>query len=143
MALERGGVFMSNWRKWKQLTIGTLSIVASAVIVGLTANAFHPRGIPLRYSDFERMLKEREEMLLKPRLPAGVEMVEFERAWVLFTTHKAKFVDARSRSEYETGHIPGAINLPPAPDEFEASFKVAKDKLKKEALIIVYCSGGS
>ena len=123
--------------------IGATSIVVSAIIVGLTANAFHPRGIPLRYSEFERMLKEREEMLWGERLPKGVEMIEFKRAWVLFMAHKAKFVDARSRSDYETGHIPGAINLPPAPDDFEASFKLAKEKLKREALIIVYCGGGS
>lgn len=45
-------------------------------------------------------------------------------------------VDVRDRSEFEQGHIPGAINIP------VASFALQSGVLEKEKRIIVYCNSG-
>lgn len=123
--------------------IGAASIAIASAIVGLSVNAIRPDGIPLRYSELEELLKELEKPPWLERLPKGVEVIEFKRGWVLFISRRAKFVDARSASDYAKGHIPGAINLPAPQKEFEASYKAVRDELPKDATIIVYCAGGS
>jgi len=48
-------------------------------------------------------------------------------------------VDVRTKQEYDTGHIPGAILLPDSSVKTQAPY-VLPDK---NAIIIVYCKGGS
>ncbi len=132
-----------KWMRYIGAAIGSASIVVASVIVGLAVNAIRPDGIPLRYSELERLLRTRENQPWLERLPKGVEVIEFKRAWMLFISRRAIFVDARPASDYVKGHIPDAINLPAAEKEFEASFKAAKGKLPKDANIVVYCAGGS
>ncbi|MCS7253033.1 MAG: rhodanese-like domain-containing protein [Armatimonadota bacterium] len=125
------------------IAVGAASIIAASLIVGLAVNVIRPDGIPLRYSELKEILEEREKPPWLRHLPKGVEVIEFKRVWMLFISRRAKFVDARSATDYAKGHIPGAINLPAAQKEFEASFKAAKVKLPKDATIVVYCAGGS
>jgi rhodanese-related sulfurtransferase len=53
-------------------------------------------------------------------------------------SEKFKLVEVLSEEEYEEGHIPGAINVPL--DKLEA---LARRKLKKTDIIIVYCASYS
>ena len=50
----------------------------------------------------------------------------------------AVLFDARPNYQYEKEHVPGALSLPYI--EFAAFFK-KYEKLKKDAIIIVYCDG--
>jgi rhodanese-related sulfurtransferase len=45
-------------------------------------------------------------------------------------------VDVRDRSEFDQGHIPGAINIP------VANFALQSGVLEKEKRIVVYCNSG-
>ena len=47
-------------------------------------------------------------------------------------------VDARTQSEYDEGHIPGAILIP----EYEISDRAEKELPDKDQLILVYCRSG-
>lgn len=49
-----------------------------------------------------------------------------------------KLVEVLAKEEYEQGHIPGALSLPL--DELEC---LAKKKLKKTDMIVVYCASYS
>jgi len=44
-----------------------------------------------------------------------------------------QIIDVRTKADYDTGHIPGAISIPK--DELDKNF----DKLSKEDIAIVYC----
>jgi rhodanese-related sulfurtransferase len=48
------------------------------------------------------------------------------------------FLDCREPKEYESGHIPGAINIPRGLIEFQISDKIPD----KNAEIVVYCKSG-
>lgn len=122
---------------------GAFSIIVASLIVGTVVNVIRPDGIPLRYEELKQKLEELNKPPWLERLPKGTELIEFKRAWILFISRRAKFVDARPTSEYAKGHIPGALNLPVGQKEFGAAFKAAKDKLPNDAMIIVYCAGGS
>ena len=47
-------------------------------------------------------------------------------------------IDARTQSEYDEGHIPGAILIP----EYEIADRAEKELLNKDQLILVYCRSG-
>ena len=47
-------------------------------------------------------------------------------------------IDARTQSEYEEGHIPGAILIP----EYEIADRAEKELTDKKQLILVYCRSG-
>ena len=47
-------------------------------------------------------------------------------------------IDARTQSEYDQGHIPGAILIP----EYEIADRAEKELLDKDQLILVYCRSG-
>ena len=47
-------------------------------------------------------------------------------------------IDARTQSEYDDGHIPGAILIP----EYEIADRAENELLDKNQLILVYCRSG-
>ena len=47
-------------------------------------------------------------------------------------------IDARTQSEYDEGHIPGAILIP----EYEIATRAEKELHDKNQLILVYCRSG-
>ena len=47
-------------------------------------------------------------------------------------------IDARTQSEYDEGHIPGAILIP----EYELADRAEKELPDKNQLILVYCRSG-
>ena len=47
-------------------------------------------------------------------------------------------IDARTQSEYDEGHIPGAVLIP----EYEIADRAEKELLDKDQLILVYCRSG-
>ena len=47
-------------------------------------------------------------------------------------------IDARTRSEYDQGHIPGAILIP----EYEIADRAKNELPNKDQLILVYCRSG-
>ncbi len=59
-----------------------------------------------------------------------------KKAW---ESREGLFVDARSKMEYEQGHIPGAISIPVG--EFDAQYEKYKSKIRAAKQIITYCHG--
>ncbi|MBX3385431.1 MAG: rhodanese-like domain-containing protein [Phycisphaeraceae bacterium] len=74
----------------------------------------------------------------KDRLKPG--HITIEEARRAFDSGQASFVDARSKSRYEEGHIPGAIRLELA--DFVAGQPAKLALLPREFMVIVYCGGG-
>ena len=75
----------------------------------------------------------------EPNLPASeadVPRVPLEQALTEHAAGAAIFVDVRGPADYETSHIPGAINIPLS--EFENN--IANVDLDKDAWIITYCT---
>jgi hypothetical protein len=75
----------------------------------------------------------------EPALPAteaDVPRVPLEQALTAYTAGAAIFVDVRGPADYETSHIPGAINI--RLSEFENN--IAHVDLDRDAWIITYCT---
>lgn len=65
--------------------------------------------------------------------------VNLKEAQRLQGMHGVVFADARSKVEWDQGHIPGALPVPLG--EFDASYKKYEKKFKKARYIVVYCHG--
>lgn len=78
------------------------------------------------------------------KTPLITETISYEQ----ITQDKAKYlmdtesnyviVDARTQSEFDEGHIPGAILIP----EYEIESRAEKELPDKNQLILVYCRSG-
>ncbi len=74
---------------------------------------------------FRKIYRHRENITVK-------EMLE-----IIKTNKNTVLLDVRSKQEYKEGHIAGSINIP----VFDLE-RNAKNRLKMDSIIIVYCSAG-
>jgi rhodanese-related sulfurtransferase len=65
--------------------------------------------------------------------------IKFDKAVELSRNKKVIFLDARSKEEYEEGHIPGALPMPVR--DFDIYFEMFKTRLDKAEKIVTYCHG--
>ncbi len=116
----------------KQFIKEAAIMVVLCAVVGLAVN------FPL----VKRCLRgEFKEGFIAPAVDSRVVRITFAEAEDLFVERKALFVDARSRQEFVSGHVPGAINLP-----YDGSTRKKPGGylpvLPRESTLVVYCSGG-
>ncbi len=82
-----------------------------------------------------QLLGPRVTLLTPYRAPIKVKEVEVSTALKLFARGEAVFVDAREVERYESGHIPGAVNVSPDAGPEAAAM------LPYGPLLVVYCDG--
>ena len=76
----------------------SLLIVLTGAVLGLGANAISPRRIPI---------------LTPPKAPLQAnDTVALEEARALWVSGTAFFLDARATTDYQAGHVAGALSLP-------------------------------
>jgi rhodanese-related sulfurtransferase len=127
-------IYMVFHKTAKEIIILLVASVALALIVNFTS----PRGIAL----VGQWDTAKGVITADPQPAEGKKLEEINsvtRAKELFDKGHVLFVDARSRDNYEQGHIPGAVSLPLGQfDEMIQSF------LSRHALdqpMVTYCSG--
>ena len=70
---------------------------------------------------------------------ATYEQIDGAKAKALMDSESGYIIiDARTQSEYNEGHIPGAILIP----EYEIADRAEKELPDKDQLILVYCRSG-
>lgn len=71
--------------------------------------------------------------------PISYTQISQAEAWALMRSESGYIIiDARTQSEYDEGHIPGAILIP----EYEIASRAENELLDKNQLILVYCRSG-
>ena len=68
-----------------------------------------------------------------------LEIGDVALAKKLYDSQKFIFVDARSRDDYDEGHIKGAVSLPVG--QFDEKIEMFLEQYPPEKAIITYCSG--
>lgn len=103
--------------------IQSLLILILSVLSGFTFNSLSDSGISLLYRGIDD-------------LKSG-EIITAEQAGRLLQKGDVIFLDVRTAAEFNEGHIPGAINIPPnGPIEVQMW---PVENLDKDRLIVVYC----
>jgi rhodanese-related sulfurtransferase len=120
-------------------TIKEISIlVGISVIIALALNSFSPRGIALvgQWDTTQGVVSanEKNNFVLN-----DLEIDNVTLAKKLYDSQKFVFVDARSRNDYDEGHIKGAVSLPFG--QFDEKIEMFLERYPPEKAIITYCSG--
>lgn len=103
----------------------SLLIVMAGAVLGLAANAISPRRIPV---------------LTPPKAPPRAsDTVSLDAAKALWSNGTALFLDARATTDYQAGHIAGALSLPT--EEFDDHYPQIQPMLTPDSAIVVYCDG--
>ena len=123
-------------------------------VVGIAANLVNPNGI--KFSTTRPPIEYADDSVLAEDLPpvqinganqndfdpdsetAGPVVISMAQMKKLFAQKQAVLLDARSKNEYEQGHIPGAINIP-----YESmQDDMAKiDSLHQDKWVVCFCDG--
>jgi rhodanese-related sulfurtransferase len=119
---------MVNRKTIKEIII----LVGASVILALVVNTLSPRGIPLVGKwDTANLVGDTASQ------PKIIDTVDWAKS--IFDNGDVLFVDARSRNDYDNGHIAGAISLPLG--QFEAGIEFFLNRYPPEQPIVTYCSG--
>ncbi len=115
----------------KQITIEVMAILLISAGLALGVNSLRPGGIGI--------LDPHEPKNTAAPPAEGVGEISLEEAARRFEAGEAVFVDSRNPSDYEQGHIRGAVNLPePRFDQEIERFLLQFDP---GTPIITYCDG--
>lgn len=142
-----------KWIPKRALQQGILITVIAAVI-GLVVNNFHPRKVtlafkrpPLQYAADSLLAEglpavniggQNESLTLAPNQSGELIIVSIKQVRQHVSRRQAVLLDARTRAEYEAGHIPGAILLPV---DFLYDYENQIEALPKDKWLICYCDG--
>lgn len=120
---------------WKKIPAEAAIILIAAVFVGAGTNSFRPEA--RKVSWIPRVVAPPKDPSLLYLEITGEVALRLHRAGAIF-------IDARRTSVYEQGHIRNAISIPVW--EYDADNRVSAlpaKRIKPDAVIVVYCSGGS
>ena len=120
-------------------TIKEISIlVGAAIVAAFAVNYLSPSGIALvgQWDTAKGVItaNEKNDMVLN-----DLEISDVPLAKKLYDSQKFLFVDARSRDDYDEGHIKGAISLPVG--QFDEKIEAFLEQYPPEKAIVTYCSG--
>lgn len=109
----------------------TAGIIVLACILAVSVNLLRDSGIPFAgdWSADSRFTDDSGQSLV----------ISLKDASLKYAENKAVFVDARPESQYDQGHIKGAVNLPW--QEVDERFMEVADRLEGGKTIICYCDG--
>jgi len=120
-------------------TIREISVlVGASILAALAVNYFSPAGIALvgQWDTAKGAISAngKNDIVLN-----DLEIGDVTLAKKLYDSQKFLFVDARSRDDYDEGHIKGAVSLPVG--QFDEKIEAFLDQYSAEIAIVAYCSG--
>ena len=122
----------------KRLVKQTCVLLGVSVMLALIVNYLSPVGIALigQWDTSQGVISAQA----KNNVVVGkIEIEDIAQAKQIFDSGTVLFVDARSRDNYDEGHIPGAVSLPAG--QFDELIDAFLDKYAVEQPIVTYCSG--
>ena len=125
---------MDNKKLTKEITL----LLAVSVGLALIVNYFSPAGIALigQWDTSQGVITARAK---NDVVIDALEIEDVRIAKQIYDIGKTLFVDARSREDYEDGHIRGAASLPVG--QFDELIDAFIDQHSLDQPIVTYCSG--
>jgi rhodanese-related sulfurtransferase len=121
--------------------IGGVAIMVVATLLGIVVNAVRPNGValiqsgaPVSTAQHPASADSAAADTTHALAEGAISLAEMKR---LFDQGSVIILDARDASEYEQGHIPGAINIPY--DRIPEYFDVLTSQVPMDAHVVVYC----
>ncbi len=124
--------------------IRVILLAIASLVVGLAVNYWRGSPLSLAYhSPEQRLVSDLNQLIAAPAFRlSDLDAVQLDELKEIITQRKALIVDARTSAFYDSGHIPGALNL--SRTNFARDYLHLQSQLdqSKSSPVIVYCSGG-
>ena len=125
-------------RNYKELVNQTFILLGVSVMLAFVVNHFSPAGIAFvgQWDTAQGVITANA----KNGVVAGKSEIEdVIQAKEIYDSGNVLFVDARTRENFDEGHIPGAASLPVG--QFDDLIDAFIDQHDMEQPIVIYCSG--
>ena len=124
--------------RYKDMAKGLAILLGLAVITAFAVNFLSPKGIALvgQWDESQGVITARAK---DDVVDYDLEIDDVNIAKQIYGSGEAVFVDARSREDYEEGHIKGAVSLPFG--QFHDFIDAFKAQYSTASTIVTYCSG--
>ncbi len=109
----------------------TLANFARILAVTLALSAYSSWSLAVRREEHARVVPAGDTDV------AGIPLIRLAEAEALWHERSSLFLDVRSATDYEFGHVPGAVSFPE--EEFEQRFPELRSRFERAAAIVVYC----
>ncbi len=113
----------------KRFFLELIIIVGLSLVIGVSVNHLSSSGLPL-FESYQPPKKEQKEEIY-------IQEIDAEFLKTMLDGDMAVLFDARKRSEYEMGHIPGAVSF--SLYEFKDRYNQLQDLLNSGKTIVTYC----
>lgn len=122
----------------KKLVFQVAIIAAISIVAAVVYNQFSPSPLPLikKYDALEAADTGAPEDSDSTKIE--IHEIDMEIMNYMLESGEAVLLDARTKEDFQLGHIPGAVNLPVY--QFESEYDTALSGLEKAKTIIAYCS---
>ncbi len=121
--------------------LGGVGILVVATLLGIVVNAVRPNGValiqsgaPVSTAQHGNSADSAAADTTDALSEGAISLAEMKR---LFDEGSIGILDARDATEYEQGHIPGAINIPY--DRIPEYFDVLQSQVPMDAHVVCYC----
>ncbi len=121
----------------KTTSFGVFTLLVVSLVLSLGVNYFSSSGIALR-GQWDRS-KGVVRAKSKDALHTDIEINNPLEVRNIIQSREVLLLDVRSKDIYDDGHLPGAFSFPLA--DFDEVLPKLLDLVKKDAPILVYCSG--
>ncbi len=124
--------------RYRNVAKEVIILLGLAVIAAFMVNSFSPKGIALvgQWDESQGVITARAK---DDVVVDDLEIDDVKSAKQIYDSGRAVFVDARSREDYEEGHIKGAVSLPVG--QFDTFIDAFKAQHSTTSTFIAYCSG--
>ena len=117
---------------------GGVAVMIVASLVGVAVNAVRPNGVALIQEGAPVSTAQHGEVDSTATDVAPAEgVVTVEQMKAMLDEGTVIIIYARSTTEYEEGHIPGAINIPH--DRIPEFMDVLNNEVPTDAQVVLYC----
>lgn len=117
---------------------GVLGLLAAACCLAFAGNFFSTSGIAL-VGQWDTSFGVVTAMGKQDTVSREIEINNPLKVRQMVQAGNVPILDVRPRDIYDYGHLPGALSFPLA--EFDESLKRLASRFKKNAYLLVYCSG--
>ena len=123
--------FFSIWARSSKALVQAMALLLVGIALGVLSKAI--RGLDIPWSGGR---SEREVVATHLE---GLEEISLDEASKAYQSGQALFLDARDPGSFSTGHLPGAVNVPPS--EAEGDSEEIRVLVQAGMIPIAYCDG--
>lgn len=124
--------------KVKKFVMQASIILSLSLIIGIAYNGLSKSPLPILKKYNPIQAEDQGDKNVDNARPVNINEIDVETLKYLMESEEILLIDARTREEFNLGHLPNAVNLPVY--EFDQVYSEVEGLFSEGKTIITYCS---